>query len=375
MITKLHLVFSFLLLAIIGFSQSNDKCGTTIVEQSTTYDFVQKQRSQTIVNPRTTVDEVPIKIHIVGASNGALAIDSSVVFDEFEIVNTLYAEANIQFVPCGNINYINDNAYVTFVKNTDETLCDIHDKANVINIYFVPNLVKESGNDFEDLCGYAYNFDIKTRVFMDKGCTSNGSTLAHELGHSFSLLHTHSTSNGDEHANGTNCSIAGDLLCDTPADPTLSNDIVNNSCEYTGTELDNQGNPYMPDPENILSYSRKTCRVHFSLQQLQQMEDFYLIEGGFLECTPDVTPTNDLNENSNIEIYPNPSSSSVFMKNIPENAIIELIDLNGRKLWETKSININEIIELTSFQNLDKGIYFVKVKNKNKNFTQKLVKM
>ena len=375
MITRTFFLIVFFLFSVTGFSQSNDDCGTTIVEQSTTYDFVQKQRSQTFVKTRTAAADVPVKIHIIGASNGALAIDSSDVFDELAIVNDVYAEANIHFVQCGVINYIYDNNYVTFVKNADEGLCDINDNPTALNIYFVPNLVKIVNGDQEDLCGYAYNFDIKNRLLMDKGCSTNSSTLAHELGHSFSLLHTHSTSNGDEHANGTNCSIAGDLLCDTPADPKLSNDIVNTSCEYIGTELDNQQNPYNPDPENIMSYSRKFCRVHFSPKQLLQMEDYYFIEGGFLECDPEATPTDNLSQVNPIEVYPNPSDATIFIKNVPLGVSLELIDLQGKRIWETQIENATTIFELTSFQYLARGIYFVKIKNGNSISTHKIVRM
>ena len=194
---------------------------------------------------------------------------------------------------------------------------------------------------------------------MDKGCSTNGSTLAHELGHSFSLLHTHSTSNGDEHANGSNCSIAGDLLCDTPADPKLSNDLVNTSCEYIGTELDNQQNPYNPDPENIMSYSRKSCRVNFSPKQLLQIEDFHFLEGGFLECDPEATPTNELTQVSLIEVYPNPSDASIFMKNVPAGVSLELINLQGKTIWETQVEDTITIFEIALFKSLAKGIYFV----------------
>ncbi|MFK8005254.1 MAG: zinc-dependent metalloprotease [Saprospiraceae bacterium] len=373
--TKILTIFLSISFPFFGFTQSYEDCGTTIVEQSTTYDFVQKQRSQTIVKTRTTADDVPVKIHIIGADNGAFAIDSSDVFDELAIVNDLYAEANIHFVPCGIINYIYDNDYVTFTKNADEGLCDINDNPTAINIYFVPNLIKIVNGVEDNLCGYAYNFDIKNRILMDKGCSTNGSTLAHELGHSFSLLHTHSTSNGNEHANGTNCSIAGDLLCDTPADPTLSNDLVNSSCEYIGTELDNQQNPYNPDTGNIMSYSRKSCRTHFSPKQLLQIEDFYLLEGGFLECDPEATPTNDLSEINLIEIYPNPSDASIFIKNIPAGVSLELIDLQGKIIWENQIKNATTTFEISSFQKLTRGIYFVKIKNGNSISTHKIVRM
>lgn len=90
--------------------------------------------------------------------------------------------------------------------------------------------LKVSSGDTTSICGYAYLSGPNDRVIMDNDCGDNTSTLAHELGHYFSLLHTHSTSNGDELVDGSNCLNAGDLFCDTPADPRLSSSIVNSLC-------------------------------------------------------------------------------------------------------------------------------------------------
>jgi hypothetical protein len=163
MITRIFIFIIFLSFPFFSFSQTNDDCGTTIVEQSSTYDFVQKQRSQTFVKTRTAAADVPVKIHIIGASNGALAIDSSDVFDELAIVNDLYAEANIHFVQCGVINYIFDNEYVTFVKNADEGLCDINDLGE-LDIY--PNPIQDDLNfTFES----SFNGDLEVMITDVKG--------------------------------------------------------------------------------------------------------------------------------------------------------------------------------------------------------------
>lgn len=83
-------------------------------------------------------------------------------------------------------------------------------------------------------------------------------TSPHELGHCLNLLHTHSTSNGIEYINGSNCSTAGDLVCDTPADPELNSTNVDSSCNYFG------GGGYNPLTNNIMSYSPFGCREHFT---------------------------------------------------------------------------------------------------------------
>jgi len=358
-------------IAFIAFSQKD--CGTTIDEQSTTYSFVQKNRSNPPTYLRNSIIEVPVKIHIISTEFGSLGIDSALVFEELALTNEEFLEIGIEFVQCGYINYIEDNDYVTFVKNDDEGLCDIHDKPESINIYFAPNLERSDGSS---LCGYAYNFDIKPRVFMDNGCSSNGSTLTHELGHAFSLLHTHTTSNGDEHANGTNCSIAGDLLCDTPADPKLSDDLVNNNCEYIGTELDNQGTAYDPDPENIMSYSRKHCRVHFSPQQLQQMEDYFFDEGSFLECLPDLPPTSapNLTMQAVVDVFPNPTISSIFVKNVPTGSTYEIFDVFGKSIFQMETLTTYENFEIKNLEYTPSGIYFLKIKNGRSFSTHKILK-
>ncbi len=145
------------------------------------------------------------------------------VFDELATVNAFYKNAGIQFIHCGEIDYINNSLYANFEKGISETICDQRDWPNVVNVYFAPNVYRMSGSNQVNLCGYAYTSSMtKNRVVMDNDCSTNGSTLAHELGHYFSLAHTHETNGGSELVNGTNCSTAGDDLCDTPADPGLS---------------------------------------------------------------------------------------------------------------------------------------------------------
>ena len=105
----------------------------------------------------------------------------------------------------------------------------------------------------------------------------NPSTLSHEVGHYFNLLHTHTGSSDQdengiidgvnaEYVDGTECDSRGDNLCDTPADPDLG-DLVNSQCEYTGDFIDGHGNTYSPDTSNLMSYSDKICRNTFSDEQ------------------------------------------------------------------------------------------------------------
>ena len=152
-----------------------------------------------------------------------------------------------------------------------------------------------------------------------------GNVLAHELGHTLGLLHTHhpgrvaSLAFNEENAtigNGcyqemrersrTNqfaagcfntdgkkkCAINGDFLCDTAGDPGQSTETnasgtktVTTDCVYLhggyGNDYleDNKGDDWTPPTTNIMSYSNRTCRNEFSPQQVGQM--WYYIDSEF----------------------------------------------------------------------------------------------
>lgn len=89
----------------------------------------------------------------------------------------------------------------------------------------------------------------------------------------FGLYHTHDKrGQGTEYVDGSNCANAGDLVCDTPADPQLSSGNVNEQCQYIGTDKDPKGDTYNPDPKNIMSYSRKACRTVFTPGQWERVD-------------------------------------------------------------------------------------------------------
>ncbi|MGB6035289.1 MAG: M43 family zinc metalloprotease, partial [Cryomorphaceae bacterium] len=135
-------------------------------------------------------------------------------------------------------------------------------------------------------CGYANfpgvpsNFSNNGNNFlvMDIDCMDEDgdTTLEHEFGHIFDLAHTHETAWGQELVTRTgpaaNCTSAGDRFCDTPADPNISGD-VSASCVYTGSGTDANGDSYAPSTSNIMSYSRKECRVSFTPSQIEKMNN------------------------------------------------------------------------------------------------------
>ena len=93
------------------------------------------------------------------------------------------------------------------------------------------------------------------------------------MGHFFNLLHTHESRYGYELVNGSNCENAGDLCCDTPADPGLSSTNMDYNCHYIGWATDANGDSYEPDPRNIMSYAVKDCRDSFTPDQYMRIRE------------------------------------------------------------------------------------------------------
>lgn len=230
---------------------------------------------------------IPIRAHFITRDDSTGAITYAQLDNEVNTINQYYVGAKVQFFLCDSIHYIYDSDYYDFKKTVDEEFtADIYDEANKLNIYFAGNLYRtNSNNDTTYLCGYAYFPPGPDRILMDYSCSINGSTLAHEIGHYLSLLHTHDTGNGDELVDGSNCSSAGDLFCDTPADPNL-NGKVSTACIYTGTATDDNGDSYVPDVTNLMSYSRKSCRDNFSPEQIQAIAYSAVVDRDYLTTRP-----------------------------------------------------------------------------------------
>jgi hypothetical protein len=94
----------------------------------------------------------------------------------------------------------------------------------------------------------------------------------------FSLKHTFE-GNGSELVDGSNCTVEGDGICDTPADPYVEGEdlalYVDNTCRFISNKQDLAGNYYNPDLGNIMSYYEcDTCG--FTWGQLTAMAQAYL---------------------------------------------------------------------------------------------------
>ncbi|WP_417199491.1 T9SS type A sorting domain-containing protein [Bizionia sp.] len=290
------------LFQISAFSQEQN-CGT--METAESLQFYENNRQQILeieenflnnaqFRASNPITSVPVKVHIIRTSAGSGGLSTTELDDAMAIMNGFYANANLEFFVCDGINYIDSDAYYDFQNDQEAVLTSANSVPGLINIYFTNSVTRVSAGD--SVCGYAYYPGGADTILMVNSCAINGSTLAHEMGHFFSLRHTHGGT-PNELVDGSNCSTEGDYICDTPADPTLSYSNVNSSCTYTGTDLDANGDSYVPQTSNVMSYSRKECRTEFTPQQYARMYATYTLTRNNFNCASiDVDFTADVTQ-------------------------------------------------------------------------------
>ncbi|MFT5858037.1 MAG: PKD repeat protein [Flavobacteriaceae bacterium] len=260
------------LFPILSFAQAQS-CGTEIDETNLVRltEYNQRWQDRLIESKAygTTTFYVPVQIHILRNDAGAGGISEADCLRAFDRLNDYYINASVHFYQVESINYVDDDNYFDYDKSQMNDLDADHGVTDVMNIY-IANTVYSSGSA---ICGHAQFPGGLDFVMQSTSCMKNGSTLAHEVGHYMGLYHTHETSFGDESADGSDCAVDGDLLCDTPADPRLngSTNFSGAGCNYYGTDTDENGDQYDPAVSNALSYASKECRVDFSEDQTERI--------------------------------------------------------------------------------------------------------
>ncbi len=300
-IFKPSLIFLFLSIflsftIIIPAQIESESCGTISTSESLKYfnsikpqikkyekAFMQMKSSKSISKTKI-INSIPIKAHVIRSSNGLGGISDEDINIAVANLNSIYSDAYMEFFLCEGIDYIDEDTLCHIKKGDEESLKETNFVPGLINIYFTDFIENELQ---ESICGYSDNQGRNDVIVMKNSCVINDSSLAHEMGHFFSLIHTHGPDSNKmttEFVDGSNCDTDGDGICDTPADPKLTYKNVNNFCQYTGTETDAHGDAFTPDTGNIMSYAMKSCRTHFSQQQLARMYAFYHTVKYYLEC-------------------------------------------------------------------------------------------
>lgn len=292
------IILLFFILPGWAFAQV-EQCGTDLkyledTDQAAARAFYQKDRTLNYLRSNS-LDSVAVTIHVITTSStGDVGLSFEEIERELKGANRVFGTSGVEFFICGSPRIIQGAS--TYDITSAEELNRKHYVPNTINIYFVDDVYLSNG---DPLCGFArfpfYGFPERRFIFMDKDCSTNGSTLIHELGHFYGLFHTHETAFGLEYVDGSNCDATGDLICDTAADPNLSRPNLLNSCNYVGNIVDPNGDPYAPPVANFMSYAPPFCQQEFSLEQRAFMRAVHEDENNYLTGRCDFYPDFALN--------------------------------------------------------------------------------
>lgn len=270
------LLFIVLFLTVNSFVKAQTGCGTrhhVDAEIEREYLEFRNNESEKLKSLRSMEQDIqiPIQFHVIRPSDGISDFEPRYTDSIIDILNLGFEDTPFQFYQCNEINYIDDDNY--------STMC--------LPEYICGNVDYEAFHNF-------YNSDIAINVYLPERTigleasawghmpwSENHSYVAtwnlskvhvHEMGHCFGLLHTHTRG---ELVDGSNCMTAGDLCCDTPAEPSLDMANVNEDCEYVGTATDPNGDIYQPDVGNFMSYAPIRCCHFFTEDQVDRMVYFY----------------------------------------------------------------------------------------------------
>ena len=281
-----HYLFLILIAFLITFSSTGQvkdstnltSCGTPSLTReqaeamSASFSQFQKSNKNSRLQGIQAVS-LPIKIHIVLQDNGYGDISSS-LNNVFSNLNFWFANMGVSFYQYGNIDYIYSTSAYYFNNSDESSLLDSYAANNAINIFFVGTFPDRGANvtgyakfPIGDCCPSSQSYSTKNSnaLFISTNFSMKyqaEKTIPHEMGHYFGLLHTHETYYGNERVNGSNCSSAGDQICDTPADPyeiitgveVCKKKYSNGTCYWGCTNTDANGNIYNPQLDNIMSY-------------------------------------------------------------------------------------------------------------------------
>ncbi len=322
----LYNIFIILIYSTIPVYAQHAGCGTELLPAQTEYMNATREarkayraKAANLKAGNVTIN-IPIVAHIIRQTDGTGGLSDADAITSIQQLNDQFDDPDLDvfFEHCVT-NHINDDdlyeevSYAIVPGITSEYVMASSYIEGAVNVFFVPN--PTGWVSIFPVGGWASFPAYKDRfkkdwIVMSNSHATNGSTLAHEVGHYFNLYHTHQgpTTSGEpfsdthdyelpdgEYTAASDMSNIGDELYDTPADPILiaGNTIYVNDddCLYDPTIAGSipslptgyTMSDYDPDVTNIMSYSDRDCTNSFSSQQKARMLESIDVDRNYLE--------------------------------------------------------------------------------------------
>ncbi|MEZ4828717.1 MAG: zinc-dependent metalloprotease [Bacteroidia bacterium] len=272
-------------------AQTESLCGNSDISQQAWMPRYLKNIRKPQNAGRNEVLYIPVAFQLVARTNGAGRAATWRALEILCEMNELFAPAGFRFyLREGGIFFLNHDG----IFNDHELLVNQQPMRNnrvdsAVNIFVVNQIASGAVGYYDSANGWIV---VRRDVFK-----AGNKTTTHEMGHFFSLLHPHFgwdavawnaqihgnpapaiASDGitpTERADSSNCTTAGDMLCDTPPDYNFGLNWQQ-SCDYGGSALDPSGLPVDPDESLIMSYFQDNCRNRFSGEQIAAMQADYV---------------------------------------------------------------------------------------------------
>ena len=342
------------IISIISFSFAQN-CGHTSQSWHHELATVKTPPAKSINKSVNTNDihYIPIKIHFVRHTDGTYSNNTSVdpFYLSIMMTNKILADINIQYYVSGDIDYLDNDAYLNCVRGSAiHTELLTHKDPTTTNVWIVDGWQGGTASGWGGPSGVELA-DISVL------------TVPHEFGHFLSLAHTFDTGKGIELADHSNCATAGDLVCDTEADPYgLTSGqyngapLAHSNCAMTSNTMDTQNNLYHPPFENFMAYYGGFCGFIFTQGQHSKMVDGYnQYHTGYTEMTGagiSAAPTS-------ITVTPNSGYDVISWSNAA-GAVATVAELSsdGGTTWYTidgvlataNTINVSNVIAGTNYK-------------------------
>ncbi len=260
--------------------------------------------------PMRAVAYVPVWFHLVAKTDGTGRVGMNKILDMLCELNRIYSSNSVelQFYIKGINNINNSGLYDSPRSFAGDNQVRSNKKIDGMNIYMVNN-ANDPNQPNATVLGYYLNsgnglpYEADWLIVINSQASAAGAvTIAHEIGHHFTLPHTflgwescpfkpttdvpcapatvscfgggvYGVENAARTGTDANCSTAADAFCDTPPDYNLGFGAT--SCTYSGPACDPRGVRIDPDEKNIMSYFTG-CETSFSAQQRTAMQTNYL---------------------------------------------------------------------------------------------------